>query len=376
MVFDQTELPSYYHLSPTQIEGLSFHVTVRCARGNGSRDALPKNEVVSQDIAWQEKISRLSNGDDAGPGIRIFTYTSAEATPYEMKSAKNETKGSDALLGGSKFQGFSLRKDIDSNPKAKRSHQTELNDRLFREDACQTMVIMASAGMNSSSTDFQEEELCVVKLSATGLVSACPGLSEVEAEDCDGNRIFMSDKGMSDVIDKGPRLTTYSFMLAGSLYEYTIQCNAGTDMIDGETELMVAEDSNIDREINDERRELIRKEFESLDCMYEKGDKNFENQAHVEILSVDEFVGSNNLLLGAPHGSSIVVRYKMLQPKGDNQQENVILTGTTSCVESYSTVRGSLEFMTQLVVAFVGVAFVSPIAKFLVLCGLALTRII
>ena len=66
-------LPSYYHLSQSQIRDLSFHVQIRCVRNrvNSAKDAenaeigmgledssgVPTNMILlSKDISWQEKI--------------------------------------------------------------------------------------------------------------------------------------------------------------------------------------------------------------------------------------------------------------------------------------------------------------------------------
>ena len=97
--------------------------------------------------------------------------------------------------------------------------------------------------------------------------------------------------------------------------------------------------------------------------MYERND--WDKQAHIEIVSADGFVESN-LLLCAPHGSNLVVRYKIIKPSGiitkkreEEEVEEVILKGTTSSIQSYCAVHASLEFVTHFIVAFVGIAFVS-----------------
>ena len=222
-----SELPGYYHLSPTQIESLSFHVTLRCIRNSSiSTDTDTNNQndtprVLSKDIKWQEQISRPSKVSPENHRVCIFTYTNADAVPYEELSS-NSNK--DELQEGTTFQGFSLRKDIENQPEAKRTHNEEFNDRLHRENPCQIMVIMAAA---CSSTDFHEEVLCVLKLSQSGLISACPAWSEVEPEDCDDTRVFMSQRGINEVINKGPRLTTYIFSTAPRLVLYAVQSLSG-----------------------------------------------------------------------------------------------------------------------------------------------------
>lgn len=72
-----TYLPSYYHLSQSQINQLSFHVNIRCVR-TGDTDTITSNDInvsnddndastlISRDIAWQEKITRTSDDIDDG----------------------------------------------------------------------------------------------------------------------------------------------------------------------------------------------------------------------------------------------------------------------------------------------------------------------
>lgn len=334
-----SELPSYHHLSPAQIVGLSFRVSLRPA--GSAIDEASGGGLLSKDIAWQEKVPKIF-----GPSNRenhrvcIFTYTNADAVPYDDKSPS--CKNGDAILAE---QGFSLRNE--TYARDKHSHQAKLKDRMLREDSCKIMVIMAAVSMNSS-TESQEKILCVIKVYPSGLVSSCPALSDVETEDLDDSSVFMSRRSIDQVICKGPRLATYSFASAKSVYEYTIEWN-GARALDDELEVMIAEQHNIDKEAVDERRDLIRSEFDSFDCMYEEN--TWKNQAHVEIVSVDGFAESN-MLLCLPLGSDIVVHYRIMKD-GD-----VILKSATSTVRSYSVCR-CLEFTTNFVVAFIGVFVVS-----------------
>ena len=347
-------LPSYYHLSPAQIDKLSFHVTLKCCVGGSSggedhHHHLQKNEEKSTanetTISWQERIPKPSpsnntnhendNSNNVHNNVSIFTYTSADVVNNQEVA-----------------RGFSFRNEIEPDSVSKHSRV----DRLHREDPCDVMVIMATV-----SDQDEELILSVIKVYPnTGLVSTSPQLSEVEAEDCQESRIFLSERSLNRVIDKGQPLTTYSFVVSERVYEYTIVMNGGVNT-DNDTELRIAEQHNIDRDNNDKRRELIRKEYDAFDCMYERND--WDKQAHIEIVSADGFVESN-LLLCAPHGSNLVVRYKIIKPSGiittkKREEEEVVLKGTTSSIQSYCAVRASLEFVTHFIVAFVGIAFVS-----------------
>jgi hypothetical protein len=94
--------------------------------------------------------------------------------------------------------------------------------------------------------------------------------------------------------------------------------------------------------------------------MYED-EGNWTNQTQIDIVSVDGFAVSN-MLLGMPLGSSIVVRYRVLKSRGKmkTEEDNVILTGGTASVKSYS-VSECLEFATHFVVAFICSIFVSQV---------------
>ena len=121
-----------------------------------------------------------------------------------------------------------------------------------------------------------------------------------------------------------------------------------------------AEQQLVYRELVEERRERIRKEFESFDCMFEE-DTEWDRQAHIEIVSVAGF-DESNMLLSTPFGSSIVIRYRILKLGGSQKttdEENVVMKGTTASVQSYPAARGSVEFVTYFTVAFLSIAFVS-----------------
>ncbi len=79
-------IPSYYHLSPQQVENLLFRVNLRCVRSGNVHDSYPSNSksanivelddyeirndhdnIISKEISWQEKIPSPFDGIvDAG----------------------------------------------------------------------------------------------------------------------------------------------------------------------------------------------------------------------------------------------------------------------------------------------------------------------
>ncbi|KAL7548331.1 hypothetical protein ACHAWF_011618 [Thalassiosira exigua] len=345
------ELPSYCHLSPAEVERLSFHVTVRCVRNGGDRnsleneDAAPK-QSTSKEIAWQERLAKPS--DPGGEGLQLFTYTNADIIPFEATvGTKRDQRGS---------RGFSLRSE------AKGSRAEELFDRLQREDQCQIMTIMATDSPNRD----QDEVLCIIKLFESGLVSACPAFSQVEHEDCDETGVFISNEGIDEVIDKGPRLTTYTFCMGGSVYEYAIECHAAQSVVDG-AELMALPSELFDRspmvedgEAIEERRREIREKFESFDCMYEK-EAEWDRQACIEIVSAEGFA-QTNLLLSGLNGSRLAVRYGVLGRNEPSKTDEVVLKGATASVNSHSNVRENLEFCSRFAVAFISIAFALMLA--------------
>ncbi|KAL9180455.1 hypothetical protein ACHAXT_008425 [Thalassiosira profunda] len=312
-----SELPAYHHLTPQQVEGLSIRVTLRCGK---------EGSCLSKDFAWQERVTRPSPTDAASPddasGACLFTYTNADVVPDSGEGL-----------------GFRFRGDDDSRGRPLRAE---------REDARQIMVI-AAADTNDSALEPHVQVLCVIKLHESGQLSACPGFSEVEPEDdCDG-RVFASDRGLDEARVLGPRLTTYAFC---TVAEYAIECNAVGGDDRGEADLLATEK-------HEERRRRIRKEFEAFDCMHEDEDAQWDAHARVELVSADGFEESNPLLC-APFGSGLVVRYRVLRSRSvdGSEEEVVLLKGTTACVQSHSTVRGTLEFATRFTVAFVVLAFV------------------
>lgn len=319
------ELPSYYHLSPKEIDGLSFRVTLRHVGEVSATNDLCK------DIAWQEKLPRegveSSIAKNDNHEVCVFTYTHAEAIPCDDE------------------HGFMLRDatSLNNHP----PQLAKLNDRKLREESCVVMVIGAA-------TEFCEVVLCVMKLyPITGLLYACPALSEIENENADDSAIFLSTRSIDDVIINGPLLKAYSFALNKSMYKYSIE-RKGIRTIGDDIEIVLAEQNSLMQESISERRDLIRKEFDAFDCMYED-EGNWTNQAQIDIVSVDGFAVSN-MLLCMPLGSSIVLRYRVLKSRDKVKTE--ILRGGTANVDSY-LVSECLEFATHFAVAFICVIFVS-----------------
>jgi len=316
-------LPSYYHLSPTQIDGLSFIITLKNDSG--------ENEEQQFHIRWQEKIH--SSNNDAEPSqVSVLTYTNEDVI------ANNQTD-----------QGFIQRSDLDSYSAATRSRM----ERLLREDEYQTFVIAAKTKHDD------EAVLCVIKLYPdSGQLSSTPQFSEVESEDFE-DRLFLSDSSISKILERGQRLTTHSFSTTtGCLYEYTIQCPT-IDEDNRNMDNMLAEQRILDRE--DARREKIYNELQDCDSLYDGSNDVFTHAAHVELISIegDAFVQSN-LLLSQPHGSNISVQYKVVESTSstDKWEERLLLEGSTSSVSSCSSVRKSLEFVSNFIIAFIGAAFV------------------
>lgn len=310
------EFPSYYHLSPKEIDGLSFHVTLRRV------GELSVTNELCKDIAWQEKLPReqveSSNATNDNHEVCIFTYTHAEALPRDATSLKNHP------------------------------HQlAKSNDRKLREESCVVMIIMVA-------TEFSEVVLCVMKLyPVTGLLYACPALSEIKNENANDSTIFMSTRSIDDVVTNGSLVETYSFALNKSMYEYSIE-RRGIRTIGDDVEIAIDEQNTFMQDSISERRDLIRKGFDAFDCMYQD-EGNWTNQAQIDIVSVDGFAVSN-MLLCMPLGSTIIVRFRVLKSRGKVKTE--ILRGGTANVDSYS-VSDYLEFATNFAVAFICVIFVS-----------------
>ena len=342
-----TELSSYTYLSPEEIEGLSFRVTLRPLRS--AVHGILGSDPHSKEIAWQEKVGKeFGPSNEDGQHVCIFTYTNADIVAFEseFQTVKNGSSRDEILA----VQGLPLREEA-SLSRGKRTHRDKLKDRMLREHSCKIMAIMAAV-------ESREIVLCVVKLyPATGLLYSCPAFSETESEDLADTNVFVSGTSIDELIYKGTRLGTYSFTAAKSVYEYTIEWN-GTRALDDDLEVMIAEQNNIRHEAVEERRDRIRKEFDSFDCMYENTDDiSWRNLANVEIISVDGFA-EPNILLCMPLGSNIAVHYRVLKLDGRSKKgDDIVLKGATSYAQSYS-VPECVEFVTFFCAAYICIMFV------------------
>lgn len=208
---------------------------------------------------------------------------------------------------------------------------------------------------SSSPTNYHEEPLCIIKVHQSGLVSASPAWSVQEAEDCDDNSLFASNKGLDEAINKGTRLTTYAFATtAGSIYEYSVEWNVEASR-SHDLEQRVFNQNDINREINEQRRDVVRKDFESTGRVYE-AECNWTNQAHVEIVSASGFL-EPNILLSFPFGSKLMIKYKAMVPSETKENEVVVSKGTTNRVQPCLILRTSIQFLIYFTVAFVGISF-------------------
>ncbi len=207
-----------------------------------------------------------------------------------------------------------------------------------------------------------EEVLCIIKVHKNGLISSYPGWSEEEAEDCDDNRIFASDKGFNETREHGSRLTTFNFTTPmGSVYEYSIEPVGGLSYSDG-VERMITQQNDQHQEQYEVRRGLIRKEIEPIVYTMNKNE-SWNYQAHVEIVSANGFEESN-MLLCAPFGSSMMIRYQIYAKKTnsirDGADDDVLSRGFTNSVHRHSPMYSSLGLIVvSLLVLYLSFALVS-----------------
>lgn len=285
-------LPSYHHLSPTQINNLSFNVMIRCS-GDGDSDTTATKSI---DIAWQQSIPKPSV-DEHKPNVSIFTNNEFNASNNDVATDLATT-------------------------------------------SCSTMAICIMV-------QGQDIVLCVLKQFSDGLLVANPGLSEEEEGEGENCGVFLSDRAMNTILDVGPQITTYSFVVGDTVYDYAIQLNGFDDGLNDDVRMI------IDRK-EEERREQIRAKYVSFDCMHEEND--FCAHLQLALVSAEDFSEPNNLLLNS-FGSPLVVQYTILDRT--KTEDSVVAQGYTPNVQTYSKVRRSLDFVTYFVVAFVGIAFVS-----------------
>jgi hypothetical protein len=301
-------LPSYHHLSPTQINNLSFNVMIRCS-GDGDSDTTTTKSI---DIAWQQSIPKPHPHNN---NVSIFTYTNSDLVAYD--SSFND--------GDAAEQRFLFKSDVATD---------------LATTSCSTMAIC-------TVVQGQDIVLCVLKQFSDGLLVANPGLSEEEEGEGENCGVFLSDRAMNTILDVGPQITTYSFVVGDTVYDYAIQLNGFDDGLNDDVRMI------IDRK-EEERREQIRAKYVSFDCMHEEND--FCAHLQLALVSAEDFSEPNNLLLNS-FGSPLVVQYKILDRT--KTEDSVVAQGYTPNVQSYSTVRRSLDFVTYFAVAFVGIALVS-----------------
>eukprot|EP00804_Cyclotella_cryptica_P006547 CCRYP_012814-RA/>CCRYP_012814-RA protein AED:0.03 eAED:0.01 QI:0/0/0/1/1/1/2/0/487 len=210
----------------------------------------------------------------------------------------------------------------------------------------------------SGSNSIQEIALCTIRMHRSGLVIATPALSKREAEDFDVGNVFMSCRGFDEIVKNGERLTTYQCQTReGSIYEYSIESNVES-CNSFDTDALIAEYNNLQRENIDQRRELLRKEFEDSGRLYDEC-CNWTSQASVEIVSAKGFCVPN-MFLRVPFGSNLMIRYKV---KAINGSESVtVLKGYTDSAQSFCVLSNSLEFIVHFTMTLVVVFFVAMLS--------------
>ena len=290
-------LPSYHHLSPTQINNLSFNVMIRCSGDGDSDDDEGGIATKSIDIAWQQSIPKPSM-DEHKNNVSVFTNN-------EFNASNNNVA-------------------------------TDLATRSYSTMAICIMV------------QGQDIVLCVLKQFSDGLLVANPGLSEEEEGEEDSCGVFLSDRAMNTILDVGQQITTYSFVVGDTVYDFAIQLNGFDDGLNDDVRMI------IDRK-EEERREQIRAKYESFDCLHEEND--FCAHLQLALVSAEDFSEPNNLLLNSFGSPNIFVQYTILDRT--KTEDSVVAQGYTPNVQSYSKLHRSLDFVTYFAVAFEGIAFVS-----------------
>ena len=326
-----SQASSYHHLSSQQqLHKLEFDVRLRCIRTghDASDDSLDshKNDdslnstIISRHIEWQERIDAHPSDGSTRHSAHIFTYTNGQGP----------TK-----------------------------HNESREDRLQdREHSCQTMMIMASIipkGNNSSS----ELVLCEIRSYQSGLMVSTPALSVIECEDYDDNNMFLSNRGMQQILNNGERLTTYTLSTNyGSVYEYSVECSSiGQYSRALDHDLLIDKQRDLNEKALHHRREAILKDFETSGRIYQDSSDKWSNQVHIEITSACGF-HHPNIFLSMPFGSSLMIKYRLLKRSliGDGK---VVLKGHTHNAQSFSLISNGIELTVHFTVAFVIILFVS-----------------
>lgn len=128
----KNHVPCYHHLSPSQLQYLSFRVKIR------QRSVSGFCSVLSKDVGWQQNISRENDN-----GLLIYTLTTEDE---EIRTLEDTTRHGTTNV---------------------------LAERIQREDPYETMKIKARL-------ENHDETLSVIKICQSGMVTVCPAMSEGE----------------------------------------------------------------------------------------------------------------------------------------------------------------------------------------------------
>lgn len=170
-------------------------------------------------------------------------------------------------------------------------------------------------GESVNKTDhyqFHEEILCTMKLYQSGILEVTPGFSNIEAEDSDHDGdIFVDDKDLENAANKGPKLTTFTFLTPlGSIYQYTLEW---VDFIIDEDMLEA-----LALKVDDERYEQSsRRKYNIASDVRSKIDQV--DSSLLTITGEDLFIiNFESLLSFRPRwkDSSIRIDYEIILPKG------------------------------------------------------------
>lgn len=199
--------------------------------------------------------------------------------------------------------------------------------------------------------------LCTIRAHQSGFVTATPATSTIEAEDFDDSNVFLSNKALDEIKINGERISTYHLKCGGKVYEYSIEHSIGDRSRRLDHDVFVDKQNDINRELMEERRNNIYKEFERTGRLYQNNCRNCSTHAYIEIVSASDFTHPNKLLT-MPFGASLMIKYRLTKTTHGECKE-VIRMGHTDSVKRFSQIHKSIEFITHFVVAFIIVFFVS-----------------
>ncbi|KAL7521859.1 hypothetical protein ACHAWX_006547 [Stephanocyclus meneghinianus] len=304
--------------------------------------------------------------------VTIFTYTNADVV--SRKHVQMPFEESTTAVEPTPHMPFQ-RKLVEAlsaftRVNSGRKGRDEVKERLLREDSCETMIIMAA--VQNFSYSIQEIAMCTIRVYQSGLVIANPALSKREAEDNDVSSVFMSNRGFDEIVKNGERLTTYQlYTKDGSMYEYSIE-SSGESNNSCVNDEIIAERSDLNEEKLDERRVLLRKEFEESGRLYDEYCK-WTNQVSVEIVSASGFYVPN-MFLRVPYGSHLMIRYQLKAIDGNNSV--AVFKGLTNYVQSFPVLSNSIEFIVHFTMALVVVFFVAMLSFGGIECDLSQTVVL